>query len=46
MVSDSDDPYPAIGRFNSAGREVLADFVVDPGEAERLNQMLEKEMNE
>lgn len=46
MVSDSDDPYAAIGRFVSAGREVLVDFVVDPDEVERLNQMLEEEMAE
>lgn len=46
VVSDSDDPYPAIGRFVSAGREALADFVVDPDEAERINQLLEKEMIE
>lgn len=44
MISDSDDPYPAIGRFVAAGRKTLADFVVDPEEAERLNVLIEKEM--
>ncbi len=44
VVATGDDPYPAIGRFVAAGREALADFVVEPDEAERLNRLLEEEL--
>jgi len=44
VVAAGDDPYPAIGRFVAVGREALADFVVEPEEAERLNQLLEEEL--
>lgn len=46
VVSNSNDPYPAIGRFVRAGREALADFVVDPEEAVRLSRLLEEELAE
>ena len=46
VVLKGDDPYPAIGRFVAAGREALADFVVEPEEAEELNLMLEEELSE
>jgi len=45
MVKDSDDPYPIIGRFVKIGREVLDDHVVDSGEIEKLNRLLEEELN-
>ena len=46
MVAESDDPFPSIGRFVGVGRRVLADFVVEPDEAEELNLMLEEELAE
>lgn len=46
LIENADDPYPAIGRFVAAGREALADFVVEPEEAERLNRLLEEELAE
>jgi len=46
MVAEVNDPFPSIGRFVGVGRKVLADFVVEPDEAEELNRMLEEEMAE
>jgi hypothetical protein len=46
MVSEVDDPFPSIGRFVGVGRKALADFVVEPDEAEKLNLMLEEEIAE
>ncbi|MCK5377952.1 MAG: hypothetical protein KAJ78_01055 [Acidobacteria bacterium] len=46
MVLESDDPFPAIGRFVRVGRKAMADFVVEPDEADELNRLLEQELAE
>jgi len=46
MVAESNDPFPSIGRFVGVGRKALADFVVEPDEADELNRMLEEELAE
>jgi hypothetical protein len=45
MVQGSDDLYGTIGRFVKAGREVLDDHVVDFTEIEKLNRLLDEELN-
>ncbi len=46
MIAESDDPFPSIGRFVGVARKALADFVVEPDEAEELNRLLEEELAE
>jgi hypothetical protein len=44
QVESSPNPYPAIGRFVSLAREVVADWAVDRAEVERLNAFLRDEL--
>lgn len=44
-IANRDDPYPSIGRFVAAGRNILDDYVVDSEEVVEINQLIEDELS-